>query len=419
MIHLRLKKVHSILTPSAGRLAPHLGWSLGLSLGLAVSAQGWTTLPLPNLISSPPHFGALTMTHFPDGRFLLGNNNQLYTQNAFGAANVTAFPTISGDGVDPSFLAVLSPSVAVVGSGQFGDTNLYEFNPAKPSAPGYKVITETQNFSGVARNASGVYVVGENGSGGNNAVSYVTLSGKTQLLVDNAGTFSAGVARDAAGDLFVADDDDESVYEFTAAQIQRALATNTTLKLGNGTLEHAFADDVVGSVAVDARGRIWAAGFGADGLFWWDPVTKTGGVLTPQDSGGAYAVNTFTRQGVTYVGYVWQAGFTTGDTVVYGYATTSSALAPVISQHPKAVTATRGQMAQFTVKAASPAPLKQTYAWQKNGMSLRDGTKIAGAHTATLTVSNVAPGDAGQYRVVITNAEGSVTSNSVKLTVQP
>jgi len=419
MIHSLLKKVCSIIIPSAGRLAPRFGWSLGLSLGLAVSAQGWTTLPLPNLISSPPHFGALTMTHFPDGRFLLGNNNQLYTQNAFGAANVTAFPTISGDGVDPSFLAILSPHVAVAGAGQFGNTSLYQFDPTNPGAPGFKAFTATQNFSGVARNAAGVYVVGEDGSGGNNAVSYVTLSGKEQLLVNNDGAFSAGVTRDAMGDLFVADNDSDSVYEFTAAQIQRALATNATLTLGNGTLEHAFADDVVGSVAVDGQGRIWAAGFGADGLFWWDPKANTGGVLTPQDTGGAYNVNTFTRQGVTYVGYVWQAGFTTGDTVLYGYATTSTALAPAISQQPKAVTTARGQTAQFTVKAASPTPLKQAYAWQKNGMSLRNGAKVSGATTATLTVSNVAPGDAGQYRVVITNAEGSVTSNTVKLTVQP
>lgn len=419
MIHSLPKKVCSIIIPSAGRLAPRLGWSFGLALGLATSVQGWTTLPLPDLISSPPHYGALTMTHFPDGRFLLGNNNQLYTQNAFGAASVTAFKTISGDGVDPSFLAVLSTRVAVVGAGQFGDTNLYQFDPTNPGAPGFKAFTATQNFSGAARNASGVYVVGQNGSGGNNAVSYVTLGGKTQLLVNNAGVFSAGVTRDAMGDLFVADDDNESVYEFTAAQVQRALATNTTLTLGNGMLEHAFADDVVGSVAVDGQGRIWAAGFGADGLFWWDPKANTGGVLTPQVSGGAYEVNTFTRQGVTYVGYVWQAGFTTGDTVIYGYATTSTALAPAITQQPKAASATRGQTAQFAVKAASPAPLRQTYAWQKNGMSLRNGTKISGATTATLTVSHVAPGDAGQYRVVITNAEGSVTSKTVKLTVQP
>jgi len=141
--------------------------------------------------------------------------------------------------------------------------------------------------------------------------------------------------------------------------------------------------------------------------------------LTPQASGGAYEVNTFTRNGTAYVAYVWQAGFTTGDTVIYGYATTNTVLVPVITQQPKAATVTRGQTAQFMVKAASPAPLNQIYAWLKNGMSLRNGTKISGANTATLTVSNVAPGDAGQYRVVIINNEGGVTSNTVKLTVQP
>ncbi len=419
MIHTLLEKVNSITLHSAGRLLPRTGGILGLAFGLAASAQGWTTLPLPNLISSPPHYGALTITHFPDGRFLLGNNNQLYVQNAFGAANVTAFTTIAGDGVDPSFLAVLSARVAVVGSGMFGSTSLYQFDPTKPAAPGFKAFTTTQNFTGVERFAGGVYVVGEDGSGGNNAVSYVPLKGKAQVVVDNDGTFSAGVARDAAGDLFVADNDTESVYEFTAVQLQRAIATKTTLTLGNGTLVHTFANDVVGSLAVDARGRLWAAGFGADGLFWWDPAAKTGGVLTPQASGGAYSVNVFTRNGTTYVGYVWQAGFSTGDAVVYGYTAASMALAPVIAQQPKAVTTTRGQTAQFTVKATSAAPLKQSYTWQKNGMSLRNGAKLSGVHSATLTVSNAASGDAGQYRVVITSVEGSVTSNTVKLTVQP
>jgi hypothetical protein len=391
---------------------------LGLALGLATTAHGWTTLPLPDLISAPPHYGALTMTHLADGRLLYGNNNQLYVQKTYGAATVTPFATVSGDGVDPSFIAVLRGTVAVVGAGMFGTSSLYQFDPQFPATPGYASIATMQNYSGVAQGPNALYVAGDNGSGASDAVFYVRLNGTSQLLIDQVAIFSAGIARDTAGDLFVGDNDSDAVYEFTAAQLQKAISTNTTLTLGNGTLVHTFASDVVGGMAVDTQGRLWASGFGDDGLFWWDPAKRIGGVLTPEASGGAYSVSAFTRDGKGYISFLWQAGFSPGDGVEYGYAAASDVLAPVINQQPSAATAARGSTANFSVSATSPAPLTQTYAWQKNGAALRNGTKISGATTATLTVSNVAPGDAGQYRVVITNAEGKVTSLSARLTVQ-
>jgi hypothetical protein len=408
--------VRQVIHSFAGRPV-RLGLSLALLMGLAASASGWNTLSLPDLVSSSPHFGALAITHFADGRFLYGNNNQLYTQEVFGAANVTALAVASGDGVDPSFLAVLGGKVAVAGAGMFGNSSLYQFNPTNADAPDYSAITTMQNFSGVMRNASSLYVAGANGSGGANAVSYVNLNGTTQLLVDQVSTFSAGLARDTAGDLFVGDDDTASVYEFTAAQLQKAIASHTTLTLANGKLVHTFADDVVDSLAVDAQGRIWAAGFGADGLFWWDPVRSIGGVLTPEAADGAYTVSTFSRSGSNYLSYVWQAGFSPGDTVLYAYSVTGTVLVPVISQQPTPVTTLKGQTAIFSVTATSPAPLTQTYAWQRNNVPLRNVPGVSGAKSATLTLSNVTSVEAGQYRVVITNAEGAVVSNVVKLTV--
>jgi hypothetical protein len=416
-LDLRQKKsVRQVIHSFAGRPV-RLGLSLALMMGLAASASGWNTLPLPDLVSASPHFGALAVTHLADGRFLYGNNNQLYTQETFGAANVTALAVVSGDGVDPSFLAVLSSKVVVAGAGMFGNSSLYQFNPANAEAPGYASITTMQNFSGVMRNTTSLYVAGANGSGGANAVSYVNLNGTTQLLVDQVSTFSAGLARDAAGDLFVGDDDTASVYEFTAAQLQKAVTSHTTLTLANGKLIHTFADDVVASLAVDSQGRIWAAGFGAEGLFWWDPAHNTGGVLTPETAGGSYTASTFSRSGSNYVSYVWQAGFSPGDTVLYAYGVTGTVLAPVISQQPSPVTTSKGQTAIFTMAATSPAPLTQTYAWQRNNVPLRNVPGVSGAKTATLTLSNVTAVNAGQYRVVITNAEGAVVSQAVKLTI--
>ncbi len=56
----------------------------------------------------------------------------------------------------------------------------------------------------------------------------------------------------------------------------------------------------------------------------------------------------------------------------------------------------------------NPAP---TYQWYKNNNPL--------ATTSTVSVAAVAAGDAGNYKVTVTNSAGSATSNEVKITVLP
>jgi hypothetical protein len=59
------------------------------------------------------------------------------------------------------------------------------------------------------------------------------------------------------------------------------------------------------------------------------------------------------------------------------------------------------------------------YRWRKGTTFLSDAGTLSGSQTATLFITNVAPGDAGNYDVVVTNAVGSVTSVVATLTVQP
>lgn len=87
----------------------------------------------------------------------------------------------------------------------------------------------------------------------------------------------------------------------------------------------------------------------------------------------------------------------------------AAAVAPTISAQPAGQNVTVGGPASFTVVAAGTAPL--TYQWFK------DGTRIAGATSATLTVSNVQVANAGVYTVTVTNTAGSVTSNAAALAV--
>ena len=82
---------------------------------------------------------------------------------------------------------------------------------------------------------------------------------------------------------------------------------------------------------------------------------------------------------------------------------------PAISKQPVSQTATAGQSVTFTIVATgNPAP---TYQWRK------DGVNITGATSASYTITSVAFADAGAYDVVVTNSQGSVTSNAAMLMV--
>jgi len=99
-------------------------------------------------------------------------------------------------------------------------------------------------------------------------------------------------------------------------------------------------------------------------------------------------------------------GSTTGTLVRIGY--TSGA--PQITSQPANRTVAIGQSATFGVTASGTAPL--SYQWKRNGVD------IPGATSATYTLTNAQPSDNGaRFRVSVTNARGSATSNEAVLTV--
>jgi len=83
--------------------------------------------------------------------------------------------------------------------------------------------------------------------------------------------------------------------------------------------------------------------------------------------------------------------------------------APAIVTQPVSKTVAAGQPATFSVTATGTAPL--TYQWQKNTVP------ISGATGSSYTISSAQAADAGSYRVVVSNASGSVTSAAATLTV--
>lgn len=92
--------------------------------------------------------------------------------------------------------------------------------------------------------------------------------------------------------------------------------------------------------------------------------------------------------------------------------------APNITDEPDDATVSAGGTASFTV-AATGAGL--SYQWQKfNGsawVDLSNGNGVSGVNATTLVVAAVDGADAGQYRVRVSNGDGSDTSRAATLTV--
>jgi glucose/arabinose dehydrogenase len=90
--------------------------------------------------------------------------------------------------------------------------------------------------------------------------------------------------------------------------------------------------------------------------------------------------------------------------------------APSITQQPQNQTVSPGGSATFSVTATGSSPL--TYQWQRAESGSSTFTNISGATSSSVTLTNAQAADNGdQFRVVVTNAFGSVTSTAATLTV--
>ena len=82
---------------------------------------------------------------------------------------------------------------------------------------------------------------------------------------------------------------------------------------------------------------------------------------------------------------------------------------PTITSQPQSLTVNTGSTATFTVSATGkPTP---TYQWQF------DGTTITGETNTSLVINNVQYSNTGSYNVVVSNENGTVTSNTATLNV--
>lgn len=73
----------------------------------------------------------------------------------------------------------------------------------------------------------------------------------------------------------------------------------------------------------------------------------------------------------------------------------------------------------ITLNAAPTGTGPFFFLWQKGGGYLSDGGTISGSGTSNLLISPAAPGNAGNYQVVVTNNSGSLTSGVAVVSVLP
>jgi len=91
-----------------------------------------------------------------------------------------------------------------------------------------------------------------------------------------------------------------------------------------------------------------------------------------------------------------------------------AAIPPQIVGEPQSLNAPVGQTVQFNVGVYGTSPL--SYQWQAGAVNsgiftnLPNGGRLSGATTGILTITNVAQINGGDYRVIVGNSGGSVTS---------
>jgi hypothetical protein len=276
------------------------------------------------------------------------------------------------------------------------------------------------NPSGVAVDANGnVYVADRN----NHDIRKITSAGTVSTLAGGGvmgfadGTGSAarfsqpyGVAVDGSGNVYVADTNNHRIRKVTNAGVVSTLAGGAS-GYADGAGSAARFNFPTG-VAWDGKGNLFVVEAGGNKV---RKITSAGEVSTIAGSSGALG----SRDGagslaefsapygiaVDGSGNVYIAD-SSNHKIRYG-AVSGTPLA--ITTQPSAVSVAQGSPASFTVAATGNAPL--TYQWRLGGAALTGGT------AATLSIPSAQPSNAGNYDVVVTDAYGSVTSNTAALTV--
>ena len=236
----------------------------------------------------------------------------------------------------------------------------------------------------------------------------------TQVTIAISGTPTAASTAQIAVTIPAAELVTSSTNLAVTANSSAVFATTVpTLSLNPTTATITTRSGAGSSATVNVQGT--AAGaitFTNDTTPAWLNLTPNAGVNTIAVSLGAGVPTTAVNNNWTVT--VNRQGQTAILTVAVNIPVANQA--PIITTQPANQSVQAGNNATFTTVASGvPAP---TFQWQVNTGS--GWTNVAGATSATLTLTGVTLGMNGnQYRVVATNSQGSVNSNTATLTVTP
>ena len=221
-----------------------------------------------------------------------------------------------------------------------------------------------------------------------------------------------GLAVDSGGNLYVADTNNQTIRKIVlstgAVTTVAGLAGISGSTDAPGSMARFFYPS---AVTVDGAGNLYVADTDNDIIRQITPagvvstIAGQAGASGSVDGGGnAARFNYPSGIAADNSGNLYIAD-TDNQTVRVGY----SLSAPTITTQPQSQTVTAGANVQFSVTASGkPAP---TYQWYFNG------TAISGATNSSFSLTSTQLTNAGDYTVTVSNASGSVTSSKATLTV--
>lgn len=263
-----------------------------------VMGSSWSTMQAPSL--SGPYFSS-AFGNMPDGRMVYGEYGNYWVQNSWGKAEFSQMDnSTSTDG--PSFVAVWNDTTAAAGEGgSFSnpDSDIDSFDPGNASTAFTPLeftigASPINNYDGLFKDENGLIIAGTNGSWDSNSISYHALdSSANKIIVDSVSTYSAGIAMDSDGNLFVADNDEDAIYKFAVEELNNAIS-GSALTMDAGDLVYDYGEGGhTGSIAVDTSGVIWSAGYMTTGILGYDPANGQKSSFVPGDNSTSYKVGLF------------------------------------------------------------------------------------------------------------------------------
>ncbi|WP_425500499.1 beta strand repeat-containing protein [Pedosphaera parvula] len=371
--------------------------SLSLGHQNAAGTSALTILPLagtvtPTLLANTALTGGNAITNAiniasTNRTFAFGGTNDLELSGPINLASTagSTTPTISVANTGATILSGAISGPSGIGFTEGGAGNLTISGVAN-TYDGATVVNGNLRVNGSITSSSSVTINGGGVLSGNGAVPSVALnSGGTISPGSTIGALTTGSETWAGGGHYTFQVSDAAGV---AGVGYDTLAINGTLSI-NSTSANTFSIDISGVALANfdnALNYVWTIA----------SATSVSG-FSPDN----FALN------VSGFGSLGNGVFViaqSGNSIVLKFLQK-----PSVTSNPASHIATYGEGISFSVVAAGDPVL--TYQWRKNGSA------ISGATSASLSLTGVHLGDAGNYDVVVSNEAGSATSAAALLAV--